>query len=336
MIKTLELIGFKSFVADDIEFGGLTLLTGINSSGKSSIVQALLLLEKCAERAPVSLKGHGSLDEMRNPFSKEGIRISANFEDEQQIGFSFDKGTLEYLAVVTVESLKSFPKIIYIGADRYGPETSMPIFHDSVTLGSRGENLFKCIEHYENEELNPILKHENAQGDTFAFNLEAWLGVIAPNVKLKSVIQRQTDSSFALFNDYRAKNVGFGLSYTLPVITALLLGTITPNSVVIIENPEAHLHPRGQTEMARLICKCVEAGTQVIIETHSDHLLNGVRIYTKKSDTNFFKQVQIHWFQLDENKNTVVESTSIAPDGRLYNWPVGLADQFEINASQLL
>jgi len=333
MIKTLELIGFKSFVADDIEFGGLTLLTGINSSGKSSIVQALLLLEKCAAGAPVSLKGHGSLDEMRNPFSKEGIRIRAALEENQEIGFSFDKGQLRDL---DVSNHKDFPKIIYIGADRYGPETSMPIFHDSVALGSRGENLFKCIEFYENELLNPILRHENAQGDTFAFNLEAWLGVIAPNVKLKSVIQRQSDSSFALFNDFRAKNVGFGLSYTLPVITALLLGTLTPNNVVIIENPEAHLHPRGQTEMARLICKCVEAGAQVIIETHSDHLLNGVRIYTKKSDTRFFEQVQIYWFQLDDNKNTVVESTSIAPDGRLYEWPVGLADQFEINASQLL
>lgn len=116
----------------------------------------------------------------------------------------------------------------------------------------------------------------------------------------------------------------------------MLLGTVTRNSLVIVENPEAHLHPRGQTEMARLICKCVEAGAQVIIETHSDHLLNGVRIYTKISNIDFYKQVLIHWFQLDENKNTELESTTIAPDGRLYNWPIGLSDQFEINASQLL
>ncbi|MFM8373427.1 MAG: AAA family ATPase, partial [Bacteroidota bacterium] len=41
MIHTLELVGFKSFVANELEFGGLTLLTGINSSGKSSVIQAL-------------------------------------------------------------------------------------------------------------------------------------------------------------------------------------------------------------------------------------------------------------------------------------------------------
>jgi predicted ATPase len=333
MISTLELNGFKSFVADDVDFSGLTLLTGINSSGKSSVVQAILLLEKCAHRVPISLKGHGNLDEMRNPFSKSGINLAATLDHGNKVGFTYDKGKYEYLNSFIYED---FPKVIYIGADRYGPETSMPIFHDSFDLGSRGENLFKCIEHNENELLHPILWHENSQGETFLFNLEAWLGVISPNVKFHFEIQQQSDSSYGLFNDYRAKNVGFGLSYSLPVITALLLGTVTRNSLVIVENPEAHLHPRGQTEMARLICKCVEAGAQVIIETHSDHLLNGVRIYTKISNIDFYKQVLIHWFQLDENKNTELESTTIAPDGRLYNWPIGLSDQFEINASQLL
>jgi predicted ATPase len=333
MINRLDLSGFKSFVADDIDFGGLTLLTGINSSGKSSVVQAILLLEKCASGAPVSLKGHGSLDEMRNPFSKSGVTLAATLDHGNKVGFTYDKGKYEYL---DFSSGLDFPKVIYIGADRYGPETSMPIFHDSVDLGSRGENLFKCIEYYENELLKSILRHEKSEGETFLFNLKAWLGVISPNVKFDYKIQRQSDSSYGLYNEYRAKNVGFGLSYTLPVIAALLMGTITRNSLVIIENPEAHLHPRGQTEMARLICKCVEAGAQVIIETHSDHLLNGVRIYTKRSTTDFYKQVSIHWFQLDNNKNTDIESTTIAPDGRLYDWPVGLADQFEINASQLL
>jgi len=333
MISTLELSGFKSFIADDIEFGGLTLLTGINSSGKSSVLQAILLLEKCATGSPISLKGHGSLDEMRNPFSKDGVSIMVTLDHGNKIGFTSDMDKYEHR---DSSNAMDFPKVIYIAADRYGPETSMPIYHDSVDLGSRGENLFKCIDHYGDDLLNPILKHENSEGDTFLFNLKAWLGVISPNVKFDYNIQRQSDSSFGLFNGYRTKNVGFGLSYTLPVITALLLGTITPNSIVIIENPEAHLHPRGQTEMARLICKCVEAGAQIIIETHSDHLLNGVRIYTKKSDTDFYKQVRIHWFQLDENKNTEVESTTIASDGRLFQWPTGLADQFEINASQLL
>jgi predicted ATPase len=143
-----------------------------------------------------------------------------------------------------------------------------------------------------------------------------------------------TDSSYATFNGYRATNVGFGLSYTLPVITALLVGTIIPNSLVIIENPEAHLHPKGQTEMAKLIALCTQAGAQIIVETHSDHIFDGIRIAAKKM--NMAKDIQIHWFELDENKNTQVYSPILSNDGRIEEWPQGFFDQFEINSSELI
>jgi predicted ATPase len=334
MIKNIELNGFKSFVSDSIDLNQLTLLTGINSSGKSSVIQALLLLEKAERQRNVDalfLAGHGSLEELKNPYVSNGIDVIAAFEGGYNIGFHHKNGRLERIDIGGF-----FPLTTYIAADRFGPETSIPIIYDSYKLGSKGENLFKCIDHYADETMSDIVVHENSEGYTFLFNLRAWLGVISPNVDFKYEIQAQSDSSFSRFNGHRSKNVGFGLSYTLPIITALLAGTLMPGSLVLIENPEAHLHPRGQTEMARLICKCVEAGVQVVVETHSDHLLNGIRIYAKKSDNAFNEKVQIHWFELDKNKNTDVQSTTIAPDGRLYEWPVGLFDQFEINANQLL
>ena len=193
------------------------------------------------------------------------------------------------------------------------------------------------ISKYSDELLNSILRHENSEGFTFEYNLKAWLQVISPGVKFDYKIQKESDSSFSLFNSHRSKNVGFGLSYTLPVITALLLGTIIPDSLVIIENPEAHLHPKGQTEMAKLISLCVQAGTQVIVETHSDHLFNGIRIHAKTDQTKqFAEQVKIYWFELDKNNNTEVSETTLNNDGRLDKWPAGLMDQFEINASELL
>lgn len=60
-----------------------------------------------------------------------------------------------------------------------------------------------------------------------------------------------------------------------------ILGTIKRNTLVILENPEAHLHPRGQTEMGKLIASVAHSGCQVIVETHSDHLFDGIRIYAK-------------------------------------------------------
>jgi len=327
MIKNIELTGFKSFVSDTIDLGGLTLLTGLNSSGKSSIMQSLLLLQKAAHSEKLFLDGHGNTSEWKNPYSPD-LGVTVNFEGGAQL--SIKNGTS------TSTNDVNFPEIIYIAADRFGPETSVPIYVDSNKLGRRGQNIFKCIEFYENIELPKFLQHEKSQGLTFLFNLQAWLSVISPNVQFKSSIELMSDSSFSTFNGYRAKNVGFGLSYALPVITALLLGSITPNCIVMIENPEAHLHPRGQTEVARLIALCVEAGVQVIIETHSDHLFDGIRIHAKKNRNQFNELVKIYWFELDKNNNTDVQPALLDKDGRLDEWPTGLFDQFGINASKLL
>ena len=327
MITSIELSGFKSFLADTLELGQLTLLTGLNSSGKSSVIQSLLLLEKAAKQEPIFLDGHGNLAESKNSYSKEGINITAIFADGKTIAIENEQ------AIVAPELV--FPEIIYISADRFGPETSVSIHSASNKLGHRGENIFKCIETYADYPLSDLLKHEKSEGDTLLFNLRAWLGVISPNVKFKHEIQAISDSSYSTFNGHRAKNVGFGLSYALPVITALLLGTITPNSIVMIENPEAHLHPKGQTEMGKLIGLCVEAGCQILIETHSDHLFDGLRLYAKNSETDFHKLFKCYWFELDKNANTEVKPATIDENGRLNEWIPGLFDQFEINASKL-
>ncbi|MDR1938663.1 MAG: DUF3696 domain-containing protein [Tannerellaceae bacterium] len=330
MIKQLEITGFKSFVSETIDFGGLTLLTGLNSSGKSSVIQSLLMLEKVANgEKNILLEGHGDFDELKNPYEEDAIGLTAICSN--------GKVAIEKCIPITPSFGEIYPNIIYISASRFGPEVSLPITPNNKSLGSRGENVLSVIQECADKPLNSILRHEYSEGDTFEYNLRAWLGVISPKIKFDYKIQKESDSSFSLFNEHRSKNVGFGLSYTLPVITALLLGTITPNSLVIIENPEAHLHPKGQTELARLIALCVQTGTQVIIETHSDHLFNGIRIQAKKDQTNSFaNQVNLYWFELDKNNNTQVSESTLDKNGRLNNWPDGLFDQFEINASELL
>ncbi len=102
-----------------------------------------------------------------------------------------------------------------------------------------------------------------------------------------------------------------------------------------MENPEAHLHPKGQTELARLICLAVEAGAQAVVETHSDHLFDGIRIYAKQHH-GFAQKVSTHWFELDNEKLTTVESPKLFDDGSLSQWPNGMFDQFGINAGELL
>lgn len=330
MIHDVSLEGFKSFCNEDIKLSPLTLLTGLNSSGKSSVIQAIRILRNYSQGMynPL-LIGHGGKSELQNSFVKTPFTIKSSYcsgVDEKSI--QYDSG-----ANALVPQENDFPKLLYISADRFGPRLSIPITQDEH-LGERGENVLKCIEKYRDEILPAFLRHINSQGETLGFNLKAWLTSISPGVKFEHHIQNHTDSSYALFNDHRAINVGFGLSYTLPVIAALLLGPIT-QQVVLIENPEAHLHPKGQAELARLICLSVMAGSQVIVETHSDHLFDGVRVFAKENN-GFAKNVAIHWFELDGNNNTIIESPKLDDNGRINKWPIGMFDQFEINMEKLL
>ena len=327
MIKNIKLSGFKSFILEEIGLNKLTLLTGLNSSGKSSTIQAIRILSNVAKgEKNILLEGHGSAKELKSRYVEGGFTLTANLSNDSIVTYNS--------LLNSPEQNNEYPNIIYISADRHGPQTSIPM-NNSLEIGSKGENILHCIHNFSDELVPEIVKHENAEGYTLIFNIRAWLSVISPNVKFDLSIQEKSDSSFSTFNEHRAMNVGFGLSYALPIITALLLGCIKKNSVVLLENPEAHLHPTGQTEMAKLIALCVQAGVQVVVETHSDHLFDGIRVFAKKNK-GFASNVNTYWFELDKDNNSQVESATLDDNGRIDNWPTGMFDQFEINASELL
>ena len=336
MITELKLVGFKSFLHKTIKLNKLTLLTGLNSSGKSSIIQALLILEKAYKHENnILLEGYGSVDDMKNIFFKDELELSVADNDKE---FAIKIPGIDKLYDAQNTSDFIFPEITYISANRFGPKNSIPIFNDDYSktrIGPNGENCIQCIKILADQPLDSRLRNEHSEGDTLIYNIRGWLNVISPGIKFNYDVNAISDTSYSTFNTYRAANVGFGLSYILPVITALLASTLNPNSLVIIENPEAHLHPRGQSEMAKLISLCTEVGSNILIETHSDHLFDGVRI-AAKAKKEFSQNVQIHWFELDKQGNTEVYSPVLLEDGRINEWPKGFFDQFEINSSKLL
>jgi predicted ATPase len=130
---------------------------------------------------------------------------------------------------------------------------------------------------------------------------------------------------------HRATNVGFGLSYVLPVVLALLS---EPGTLCLIENPESHLHPRGQAKLAELAARASKAGVQVFVETHSDHFMDGVRIAVRDGIINP-EHAAFHYFER-EGTRTIVTSPQIDTDGRLSQWPTGFFDQHEENLVKLL
>lgn len=339
MIRSITLEGFKSFLHRELVLNQLTLLTGLNSSGKSSIIQALLILQKALNKEKsILLQGHGNEKDLKNKSYKGDINLSIEIDDKE-FKLSIPTGS-DY----TVEG-EGFPDLWYISAHRFGPRTSIPIFNEQNLkngIGPNGENVLQCIRYYDVENplvLSESIKHPASASLGLVENIKNWLSVISPNVLFDYDVNEASDTSYSLFDGHRSTNVGFGLSYVLPVITTLLVASQSADNLVIIENPEAHLHPRGQTELAKLTFLCAMLGTQVIVETHSEHVLYGIRLAVRNAKKNnnveFAEKTSIHWFELDEHRNTEVTSPSIDNSGRIDEWPEGFFDQFEINSSKL-
>lgn len=169
------------------------------------------------------------------------------------------------------------------------------------------------------------------------------MGEICPGVKVTAAAIERTDLVRLGFeftrkgrlttNPRRPTNVGFGLTYVLPVVVACL--TAKPGAMILLENPEAHIHPQGQSAMARLTCAAASAGAQLVVETHSDHILNGVRLTVKRGQLSA-DDVRLHYFQRMADGIIDIVSPAIGPDGMLSQWPPGFFDEWDRSLDQLL
>src|SRR5262249_11560138 len=111
-----------------------------------------------------------------------------------------------------------------------------------------------------------------------------------------------------------------------------------PGALLLIENPEAHLHPRGQRRMGELLAAAASAGVQIVAETHSDHALNGVRLSVQDGKL-APDNVAIHFFSRTETNGKtrlVTASPTIDPNGRISDWPEGFFDEWDSALAQLL
>ena len=236
-------------------------------------------------------------------------------------------------------------RLVYVQAERVGPRKSYPLSEVLARrgdLGTRGEYAWNFLHDYRSELVaGDDPRRADAEGHRLADVVDHWLQDVSPGAHLQLEAVRAADAVLAGFTfarpgdvasrRHRATNVGFGLSYVLPVVLALLS---EPGTLCLIENPEAHLHPRGQTRLAELAVRAAAAGVQVFAETHSDHFLDGVRLAIHDGLI-APSEVAIHYFERDGGR-AVVSSPTVDADGRLSRWPAGFFDQHEQNLARLL
>lgn len=114
------------------------------------------------------------------------------------------------------------------------------------------------------------------------------------------------------------------------------------DNLLIIENPEAHIHPQGQTKLGYLLGLASMAGLQIIVETHSDYIIDGVRLAIKMGielvDERIYvdpASVNFLFFRLDEDGCSQIDTIIVNKNGKLDKWPQGFFDQNRKNKSKL-
>jgi predicted ATPase len=236
----------------------------------------------------------------------------------------------------------------YLSAERVSPqslfETSTYEVIKREQLGNYGEFAIHYLAlNKDNILIIPELKHQTVTENTLLKNVEAWLQEISPGISLKTQLYPNMDKvqlTFqydagilnAITNEFRPTNVGFGITYILSVIVAIL--SAKKGDILLIENPEAHLHPRGQSRIGHLMALAAGKGVQFFIETHSDHVLNGIRVAAKK-DSEYHvinaDDVKIFFFHREEGQEehaTSIFTPKLDDNGKIDKWPEGFFDEW--------
>lgn len=368
MISRLDLQHFKCFELLRLPLGPLTLLSGPNGSGKSSILQALVLLHQtmrehewstrlmlnCAAIrlgtvADVVDQAHG-----RHSFEiglRDGeIDYRWTFTgDRSEMSMAVDRVAIGAASIEAPEALryllppnagedaallaKRLRGLTYLTAERVGPREVYPLEDPQIAaiVGPGGEHAASVLHlGRDNQVLDgltlpgvpaTLLRQAEERMRTFFPGCGLVVEQV-PRVNAITIGLRTSEGT----DFQRPIHVGFGLTQMLPIIVAAL--SATREGILLIENPEVHLHPAGQALVGQFLVDVARAGVQVIVETHSDHVLNGIR-RSVKAGRLAAEQVALHFFRPRSAQGSQVISPILDNSGNIDTWPEGFFDQFD-------
>ena len=400
MLSSIKFRNYKCLDSQAFFFKGINVFCGYNGRGKSSVIQAILMLAQSIDGAnPNSIErlhlngplvNLGDFDELLSNI--EELNLSLDFElgiesggDSHLLTFGYEMGddfkvgvmrkciidTEDYFDVVGGNSgdgssnqtrslnkqlpnyiiqLLSVQNVHYVSANRRGPvkfeeKKERP---DYYSVGTEGASTINTMASYPDKvDSRMNANHSDEKEWPLENAITSWIDYIMgggsvsvqgkntlgdiKNQKKSSVLSlgfNMRNAGERLFNSY---NVGFGYSYILPIVVSALIAK--EGSIVIVENPEAHLHPEAQVRLTYLLAQLAARGVQVFIETHSEHVVNGLRLAALKAEYKL-KNEDVHIYFFDEDYS--IKSLDIEKNGRINNWPVRFFDQYQNELAEIL
>lgn len=172
----------------------------------------------------------------------------------------------------------------------------------------------------------PTLVSSERDDKTLQMDVAKWLSnlelVEAFNIKATDRNKRFYEVSVKIDGIESALvDVGFGVSQVLPVVT--LLFSVPKGSVVLLEQPELHLHPNAQSLLADLLLHVAEARKlQLIVESHSEHILRRLQRRIAEAETEFARPENIKTYFCESRKGgSTISEVEVDRFGQISNWP---------------
>lgn len=362
MKQTFIIKDFKVFEEQPVTLKNLTVLAGSNSVGKSTIIQAILLSRTTLEernrygkdvgQIPISLNGPFLL-ELGNTYEvvRRGVRLADStiefslWENEvlqMKIVLFGDRSTQNRYELWTKSDESPGEKrgllgqkIYYLCAERIGPRLK---YEYEILLylhaGYKGEKAFQVLSV---EDLS-VDRNKLFKGEEPAFlyqQTRKWLDYIIPGASFDNAVPVGKSRVIeGTFGESMPTNVGFGISYVLPIIVNGLLAE--KDTIMIVENPEAHLHPSGQSRIGRFLAQVAGSGVQVIVETHSEHVINGLRLSILEGGKIKNDDAIINYLHKDESNKTVLREIQFDDEAEFDQFPPGFIDQEQRDIAEMI
>ncbi|ACA85002.1 AAA family ATPase [Shewanella woodyi] len=312
MLKKLSISNFKSIDKEKLKIAPLTILTGINSTGKSTVIQAILLLLRFA--IPVNrvtlnkvVSAYVSPRDTRNRYTNQSdinIELELNSEvfdslllqtikseDDQVLFRGGIKPTEKYIGsgefnpaeppltyvYEPEEGASNCSELFYLNATRLGPQSTSEV--GDFKVGLLGELIFSTYDQIKNQAL-PEKLVKFSESSTIGYQVSQWLSKITDSkleLRTEKINSEQIKVSFNSdgLEELSPQNLGAGISYLAKVV--ILCFMAKKGDLVIIENPEIHLHPKSQAQLGVFFSFIASSGIQLIIETHCEHLIQKIR-----------------------------------------------------------
>lgn len=372
MIKQLSIENFKCFEKNTaFDLSKVNLFVGYNGRGKSSVIQSYLLLcqSLCHYGDLQRLEVNGDYVQLglfedlvnavtpsKNPIrivlstdQKEGYDVRLAYEEKDDVerqgqicelfvdGKDYIVKTVKTLdgqqssdVTLSIDRIPDSVKAIFQNCNYVAAERKGPSFYEEKRdcnsnnpVGKNGENV-----------LNNIAKKKILQA-----NINYWVNRIMDGGGMKIQGEDKNSAVWSLNMSmpnaketyrFKAINCGFGYSYVLSIVVNALT---MEKGTLIIENPEAHLHPRAQLRLTELLTSILHKDIQIFIETHSEHIVNGFRIYALRKDFPLkHDELNIYFFDQDYS----IQHLKVEPNGRIKKWPKGFFDQFEWEMTEII